>query len=324
MILTIVIPIYNVELYISKCLLSCINQTGTLINDYEIVLVNDGTKDDSMGVVNKILDSNRVSVPIKVVTQNNMGLSEARNTGLRHATGEYVWFVDSDDWIDEDSVRSIITALKNGDVDILQMPFKFVYENNSPTKIEQIIEISSPISGYESMKITRFPNLTQSRIHRRQFLINNNLKFIPGILHEDAEFKPRVIWKAESIKTLNKPCYNYLKREKDSITASFTLRNAEGRWYGIKSMSEFSKDFSFRDKLLFNKDINFNMVWILATLKVINKDDRLKIITAISKSKKIFKRMLFSKSPKKVIVYSALYAFPRLFLNFYLRFSKVY
>ena len=317
MILSIIIPIYNVEPYIKKCLLSCICQKDVSNREYEIILVNDGTKDNSMEIVKEIMDSHPDSVPVKIINQKNMGLSAARNTGIENSQGEYIWFVDSDDWIDEDSVKCIIDKLKDGCVDILQMPYKLIYENNRPDEIERVKNIETPISGCECMKITRFPNLAQSRIYRRLFLTDNNILFTRGILHEDAEFKPRAIWQAKSIKTFNKPCYNYLKRSTGSITASFTMRNAEGRWFGVKSMYLFSKDFSFKDQLLFNPDMNFNMYFVLTGLKKLNKSDKKLIIEEITKHHKIFKRMIWTLSPKKFLVYLMLYLNPKFFLSLY-------
>lgn len=319
MMLSIIIPIYNVELYIKKCLLSCLEQKGISKSDYEIILVNDGTRDNSMEIVEEVLKSHENCVPVKIINQKNMGLSAARNTGIEHSEGDYLWFVDSDDWIDEDSVESIISILRREDVDILQMPYKLIYENKRPTEIESIKTIKEVLSGHECMKITRFPNLAQSRIYNRMFLRSNNLLFTCGILHEDAEFKPRVLWHANKIKTLNKPCYNYLKRDKGSITSSFTMRNAEGRWYGVKSMYEFSSGFSFKDKLLFNADMNFNMYFVLTGLKKLNNIEKKQIIDELTKSRKIFKRMIWTLSPKKLLVYLMLSLNPKFFLNIYCR-----
>lgn len=323
MILSIIIPIYNVEQYVEKCLLSCINQKGVYKNDYEIIVVNDGSKDNSMKIVHEIASSHSDNTQISIISQKNLGLSEARNTGLRHAKGDYVWFVDSDDWIDEDSVENIIRALRKSYIDILQMPYKLLYEGSQKEDIEHVKKINTPITGKECMKITRLPNLAQSRILKRSFLNENGLKFEPGILHEDAEFKPRAIWNAKSIMTLDKPFYNYLKREKDSITASFTIRNAEGRWIGVKSMHEFSKNLSLQEKRLFNADMNFNMYFVLNGLKMLNQKDRNTMINELSKSRNIFKRLVWTLSPKKFLIYVMLYTAPKFVLNLYTELKKL-
>lgn len=319
MLLSIIIPIYNVEPYIEKCLKSCIHQKDAPKDSYEIILVNDGTKDNSMDIVRKVLSEYHGAVPVKIINQENAGLSAARNSGMTQAEGEYVWFVDSDDWIDEQSVQRIVSELQKEEIDILQMPYKLIYENNKPEEIEQVKEIKEPIPGPKVMRITRLPNLTQSRIYNRKFLQDNDLKFTPGILHEDAEFKPRAIWKAKKIKTLNAPLYYYLKREKDSITASFTMRNAEGRLYGVKSMYDFSKDLSSKERRLFFPDMNFNMFFVITGLKKLDKKDSERIISSLNECRHIFKEMMWTLSPKKFLVYSLLSLNPSLFLNLYCR-----
>ena len=114
--LTIIIPIYNVEPYIKRCLMSCILQDSSLGEEYEIICVNDGTKDKSAEIAKEIALSYNGVV---VIDQENGGLSSARNTGLSYARGEYVWFVDSDDYIEENCLPRILSYL-NEDLDILQ------------------------------------------------------------------------------------------------------------------------------------------------------------------------------------------------------------
>lgn len=317
--LSIVVPVYNVEAYIKKCLLSCINQKGVSKDDYEIIIVNDGTKDKSMEIVENTIQQLSPQRNITIINQVNKGLSEARNTGLKHVKGDYVWFVDSDDWIDEDSVENIISTLQRNNVDILQMPYKIVYEGSSKEDIVHVKSIATPISGKDCMKLTRLPNLAQSRIIRKSLLQYEDIRFTPGILHEDAELKPRLLYVTESVMTLDKPCYNYLKRMNNSITSSFTMRNAEGRWYGVKSMHDYSKDFSYKDKMLFNEDMNFNMYFVLTGLKKLNKEEKRQMIDEISKYRDIFKRLIMTLSPKKFIVYLMLCTAPKLVLDLYSR-----
>ena len=124
--LSIVMPMYNVEKYIDKCIQSCIQQPPfQLSKDYEIVCVDDGSPDNS----GTIADGYSLNNPgLRVVIQDNQGLSEARNTGLSHAKGDYVWFVDSDDWIEPDALKNIFPYLKDG-LDLLEIQYQNVYED---------------------------------------------------------------------------------------------------------------------------------------------------------------------------------------------------
>ena len=126
--LSIIIPVYNVEKYIEKCLLSCIKQDISY-EDYEIVVVNDGSPDNSITIVERIAKdySN-----IRIINQENQGLSGARNTGMKHAKGNYIWFVDSDDYIEENCLGRIVSYL-NGDLDILQLQYRHVFEDGTPS-----------------------------------------------------------------------------------------------------------------------------------------------------------------------------------------------
>ena len=105
--LSIVIPVYNVEKYVNRCLLSVLNQKVSS-NEYEIVIVNDGSTDSSLSIVEEMIESYNNVI---LVSQENAGLSAARNRGLLLAKGDYIWFVDSDDWIDDDSLISIFMLM---------------------------------------------------------------------------------------------------------------------------------------------------------------------------------------------------------------------
>ncbi|MBD5292633.1 MAG: glycosyltransferase [Bacteroides sp.] len=312
--LSIIIPVYQVEAYVAKCITSCLSQRDVNLLDYEIIIVNDGTKDRSMDIVNQLISPD-CQPPIKIINQENKGLSEARNTGLRYATGEYVWFVDSDDYIEPDSVASIIATIEANKVDVIQMPYRILYENSNRTEIESVVTICNPIIGKKCMDITRFPNLAQSRVIRTSFLKDNRIVFRPHILHEDAELKPRLLYAAKSVVTLNKLLYNYLKRASNSITSSFTKRNAEGRWEGVKSMYEYSKELPTTDRKLFIPDMNFNMYFIITGLNKLAPDDRHQIIRDIINNRHIFKLMKHTLSPKKLLVYSMLYYSPKIFFK---------
>lgn len=114
--LSLVIPMYNVELYIEKCLNSCINQDLSS-NEYEIIIVNDGSKDTSLSRAEAIA---RKHNNIKIISQENGGLSSARNTGLKNAKGEYIWFIDSDDWIEPNVLKNLYQIASHNNLDILR------------------------------------------------------------------------------------------------------------------------------------------------------------------------------------------------------------
>lgn len=110
--ISVIVPVYNVEKYIRQCLESIINQT---YKNLEIIIVNDGTRDNSMKIVEEYLSDER----IRVINKENGGISSARNRGIEEATGEYVSFVDSDDWLEIDLYERIVQILEGNKVDII-------------------------------------------------------------------------------------------------------------------------------------------------------------------------------------------------------------
>ncbi|MCR5506573.1 MAG: glycosyltransferase, partial [bacterium] len=117
--ISVIIPVYNVELYLSQCLESIINQT---YKNLEIILVNDGSKDSSIDICKAYVKKDK---RIKYIYQKNMGLSASRNTGIKNATGDYIHFIDSDDYIPLDYYEKMISALGNSDADIVCGGFYF-------------------------------------------------------------------------------------------------------------------------------------------------------------------------------------------------------
>ena len=111
--LSIIVPVYNVEAYIAECLNSLVNQN---YQDYEIIVVDDGSPDGSMIIADDIA---KKSDKIKIMHKENGGLSSARNFGLEHASGQYIWFVDSDDRIETDCLAQLVERMKKYDLDIL-------------------------------------------------------------------------------------------------------------------------------------------------------------------------------------------------------------
>ena len=213
MILSIIIPVYNVEKYVEKCIRSCENQDIPKEN-YEVIVVNDGSPDGSLAIVERL--ANEFS-NIKVINQENKGLSMARNTGLEAAQGEYVWFVDSDDWIEENCLKEMTEKLID-DIDILQIQCKRAYEDGT-TRIPAQKFLDGIHSGKEMTEQGGLADPAQFSILRFEFLKVNDFKFFQGIYHEDSELKSRMVYTAKKIAFHKPPVYYYLKRDSDSIMA---------------------------------------------------------------------------------------------------------
>lgn len=207
--LSIVIPVYNVEKYIAKCLESCLEQ-NSLQDEYEIIVVNDGTPDNSMSVVEEY---SRKYKNIHIINQNNGGLSAARNTGLEHAQGEYIWFVDSDDWIERYSIDSLLSFAIKNQLDILCFGLQLVYEDGRTEKYHIQYEQDGCIyRGSEFICKVGMPPAAWAAFYRREYLMKNKLRFMTGILHEDQEFTPRAYYLAPKIAFVDKVIYNYYQR----------------------------------------------------------------------------------------------------------------
>lgn len=211
--LSIIIPMYKVERYIKKCLLSCLNQ-DIPVDDYEIIVVNDGSPDDSLAIADHVAST---TMNITLISQDNGGLSVARNKGLSLAKGEYVWFVDSDDWIEDNCLGGILKCLDDTTPDFLQLQYRLSYDDDSLNK-NCYCRINGVIDGIQQIANGGVPIPAQFVVYRREFLEKNRLTFYPGIYHEDCEFKPRALFLAERCTSYDKVVYNYYQRTSGSIT----------------------------------------------------------------------------------------------------------
>ena len=269
--LSLIIPVYNVEQYIGRCLQSCLCQPHVTTDDYELVIINDGTKDNSMHVVEEMT---RDCTNVTIINQHNQGLSMARNAGLKAAQGEYVWFIDSDDWIEEGCLHEIIHRLVQTDVDALQLQYRNVYADDSPCD-EHYSVINGFISGKTWMVENTYFTAVQFMIYRREFLLQNNLFFYPNIYHEDSEFKPRVIYFAETCASYDKVAYNYFKGNSNSITAVLKLKNGIDLFTVMNSLYAFIEEYKVTGlyRRSFYTQIGNAMKTVLRTIGTVNSEE---------------------------------------------------
>lgn len=196
--LSIIIPLYNTERYIDACIQSILN-SGLHPDDYEIVVVNDGSTDKGPEIAEKYVDSHK---NIHIISQPNQGLSAARNTGLKHCKGRYIWFIDSDDTITKEATQILESLSFYGDLDILAIQLQKTDDNLQKISLEanQIsLQKNKIMSGGNAVINGYFPCSACALIMRTDFLKDNAHIFKVGITHEDVEFTYRVMPTAQRV-----------------------------------------------------------------------------------------------------------------------------
>jgi len=205
---SVIIPIYNVEQYLEKCLDSIINQT---YKNLEIICVNDCSPDNSSKILDEYSSRDK---RIKIVNrEKNGGLSAARNTGLDNATGEYIYFLDSDDWIDENYIECMLNAALSSKTEVvLNTNIISEYENFSK---KYTVRNFNPDGEFINKinAINKAPAMAWCRLFERNFLLKNNLKFLEGFIHEDIDFHHRTLNLLDKIYIFEGAQYHYLQRK---------------------------------------------------------------------------------------------------------------
>ena len=200
MILSIIIPVYNVEPFVERCIRSCEAQ-NIAKNKYEIICINDGSKDNSLKIISRIADE---FPNIHVFSQPNAGLSAARNDGMRVAKGDYYMFVDSDDWIAENCLGMLTDKLREERPDVLTFCAANVVNGVPQRRMSYSDE--TPITGRDFIKWNMQPCAPFS-IWSAKFFKTFELKFFEGIFHEDSELIPRAFYLAKKVSFSNELIY---------------------------------------------------------------------------------------------------------------------
>ena len=217
-----IIPIYNVEQYLDRCIRSIVNQT---YDDYEVILVDDGSTDSSYSICEKYA---REYPQVKPYTKENGGVSAARNFGLDKAAGEYIIFVDSDDYIAPDTCSALLPYME-GAPDIIRANAVRV-ENGEGLLRTVYRENTLPCTGLqylkEMMTLEQMPMAIWLNAYSREFLCREQLKFKEGVLHEDELFTPAAFLKAQKVVDAEVVFYYYVIRENSIMTQKDKRKNA--------------------------------------------------------------------------------------------------
>ena len=234
---SVIVPVYNVEKYIVKCLESLLNQT---LEDIEIIVVNDGSPDDSQTIIDKYVLEYKDK--IKSFIKPNGGLSDARNYGIDKATGEYIGFVDGDDFVDIRMFETMYNEANKNKSDIVVCNLNYVYDYDIIPTSSNVLEETTNI---KDVMLNIYPT-AWNKIYKRTFINKHKLRFKKNVWYEDVEFIYRVLPYVNKISCVKNCFYQYVQRE-GAITKTYDKRlyNYIDNWNGIV---EYYKEHNLYDE----------------------------------------------------------------------------
>jgi glycosyltransferase involved in cell wall biosynthesis len=251
---SVIIPVCNTEKYLRECLDSIISQS---LRDIEIICIDDGSFDSSPEI---LIDYAKRDKRIGIWSQENSGLSVARNKGLSHARGEYVYFLDSDDTLEPDALLDLYSQSKKEELDVLYFNGNSVYEQsgikeNYPEFEEYYLRKGDYSLCTGSEMFLKMKSLGEYRVNmgiqfiRREFLVNEGFNFYPGILHEDNDFSLRAMLLAGRV-GYNEGAYFNRRLRRDSImTAQVGFDHVYGYFRSFLNMLKFAEENPFPEEI---------------------------------------------------------------------------
>lgn len=233
--ISIIVPVYNVESYLDECITSLIEQTYTNI---EIILVNDGSTDKSGIICDKYVQKDK---RIKVIHKDNTGQANCRNIGIRKSKGDYLFFVDSDDFIEKTTLDNLYQQTQNGTIDLVLCDYYKYYNSNDKVHIPLI-----PFYNKNNLKchVISMPTPGCKLIRKKMF----DIDFLENTCYEDNAIMPYVVSKIENWRYLNKPLYYYRQREGSTLNKS----HYDKKWEDIFDVLEYLKGL-FKDSGTYNE-----------------------------------------------------------------------
>lgn len=308
--LSIIVPAYNIESYISSCIESLLSQ-DIKESDYEIIIINDGSNDNTFNIINNY----KLCKSIKIINQTNKGLSEARNIGVKHSKGEYIWFVDGDDTITPMCLKSILSACKDKNVDMFGVGPSIPFTRNFPTDFNISKDISQIYTGLEWIKSKYGFIGAWAYIIKKEFWIKNNLSFMKGIYYEDLECISKAFYYANRICTLNRfSIYNYVQRPNSIMSQTFNYKKLDSRLKIASSILNFSNKVSVPEFKYYYKKTHTDL-YITGITEIIKSNiDKNSIRKYIQDFKKIGKIHITASSVSQKIYQYVLINFPILYI----------
>lgn len=301
MFFSIIIPVYNVEKYLDECINSILMQSYT---KFELILVDDGSKDNSSTICDKYAQKDQ---RVRVIHKINGGLSDARNVGTDSAKGDYIIYIDSDDYIcDLDFLNKINQKAKSG-IDIICYKFKKYYEDKGTFEecnfycpdIEKISTLAERIN--EMVRRDAFYCSAWSKAIRLDIIKDNNIKFEKGLLGEDQEWYYHILINAKTITYIDEVFLVYRQRA-NSITSSWKMKNlvdciyVVNKWYYQIPDEEIDENYK---KALLNSVAKLYCNLLIAYTRFKNNEKK-KFYPELEKMHEL---LLFHENPRTKIFY---------------------
>ena len=250
---SVIVPIYNVEKYLEKCINSLLSQT---LEDIQIILVNDGSKDNSGNIAKECEKNNKNR--IIYVEKENGGLSDARNYGLKYATGDFIAFLDSDDYIEKNAYEEMYNKAIEENADYVECDFIWEF----PNKIR--VDKQYPYKNKKEM-LSFVRVVAWNKLIKRQLITDNNLEFPKGLRYEDVEFTYKLIPFINKFAYVDKPFIHYVQRE-GSIANVQNERTAE-IFTVFDNVIEFYKKNNIYEKYRDELEYNYARYLLCSSLK---------------------------------------------------------
>ncbi len=237
--LSVIIPVYNVEQYLKECLDSVLAQN---LESMEVICVNDGSTDGSLEILEHYATQ---YTNLQIITQPNGGLSAARNTGLRAATGKWVYFLDSDDWLYPDALQKVVEVAEERQVDALCV--NVLANGKEPyysleACVDEVLDSTAFMQAYFKQVHMYYMTQAWMYVFSRTFLMDNNLFFIEGLLHEDVEFTPRMLYAAKRVSLYNIPIQYHRVGREGSIMHTRNMKRFIDQLWIFRHLYDFFAD----------------------------------------------------------------------------------
>lgn len=238
---------YNSQKYIEKCLTSIANNIKSdFENQVEVIIINDGSKDNSQSLVENFIENSNLK-NFKLINKENGGLSSARNTFIEVANSDYIWFIDADDYITENSIEKVLSEINLDPVDLFIYPYdkytedyKFIAKNSTfDYKDKDISKFSGKkLLTKENKDLLLFEGSSVRFVIKRSLFIDNNLRFKLGILYEDTNLFPKLATKVTTFKYVDFVTYIYVIRQ-GSIMRSKNIQQYRSIMYVLDDMTDY-------------------------------------------------------------------------------------